>query len=128
MLGPFAPYGHGSIVPFIEAVTRHITMVLEKFQTQNIKAFVPKRDAVAELKQHRELFLKRTIWNAPCSTWYKLGPNGENIMMWPGSRLHSFNIILNPRWEVSRVCPLAQDWYFLTSRVSSYLLTGYTGL
>jgi hypothetical protein len=26
------------------------------------------------------------------------------IMMWPGSRLHFFEAIANPRWEVSR-CP-----------------------
>jgi hypothetical protein len=100
ILGPFAPYGHGSIIQVIEATTRHVALVLEKFQTQNIKSLVPKKEAVIELKQHRELYLKRTIWNAPCSTWFKLGPSGENIMMWPGSRLHSFDILLKPRWEV----------------------------
>lgn len=102
VVGPFGPYGHGSIIPAIEAITRHVALVLEKVQTQNIKSLVPKKEAVLEFKQHRELYLKRTIWDAPCSSWFKLGPHGENIMMWPGSRLHCFDILLNPRWEVRK--------------------------
>jgi hypothetical protein len=107
IVGPFGPYGHGSIIPAMEAITRNVALVLEKFQKQNIKSVVPKKEAVAAFKQHRELYLQRTIWNAPCSAWFKLGPNGENIMMWPGSRLHTMEVLLNTRWEVRSI------WIFL---------------
>lgn len=84
----------------MEAITRNVALTLEKFQKQNIKSVVPKKEAVADFKRHRELYLQRTIWNAPCRSWFKLGPDNENIMMWPGSRLHSMEVMLNPRWEV----------------------------
>jgi hypothetical protein len=100
MLGPFAPYGHGSVIPAIEVIARNIAMFLHKFQTQNIKTVVPKKEAVAEFRQHHHLFMKRTVWNAPCTSWFKLGADGDTVLMWPGSRLHCFEVLLNPRWEV----------------------------
>ncbi|KAI1474598.1 putative dimethylaniline monooxygenase [Daldinia eschscholtzii] len=121
VVGPFGPYGHGSIIPAMEALTRHVALVLEKFQTQNIKSLMPKKEAVAEFRQHQELYMKRTIWNAPCRSWFKLGPQGEHIMMWPGSRLHSFDILLNPRWE-------DYDWEYLLGNRYSYWGNGFTTL
>ncbi|KAI2781061.1 hypothetical protein F4815DRAFT_444607 [Daldinia loculata] len=117
--GPFGPYGHGSIIPAMEAITRHVALVLEKFQTQDIKSLAPKKQAVAEFRQHQELYMKRAIWDAPCRSWFKLGPRGEHIMMWPGSRLHSFDILLNPRWE-------DYDWEYLHRNRYSYWGNGFT--
>ncbi|KAI1807182.1 hypothetical protein F4811DRAFT_550137 [Daldinia bambusicola] len=97
VVGPFSPYGQGSIIPAMEALIRHAALVLEKFQTQNIKSLVPKKEAVAEFRQHQELYMKRTIWNAPCRSWFKLDLRGEHIVMWLGNCLHSFDILLNPR-------------------------------
>ncbi|RYC60707.1 hypothetical protein CHU98_g5505 [Xylaria longipes] len=113
MVGPFAPYGHGSIIPAIEVITRNIVMTLEKFQTQNIKSIMPKREAVADFREHRDIFMKKTVWDAPCNSWFKLGPKGETVMMWPGSRLHCFGIMLNPRWE-------DYDWEYLMGNRFSY--------
>lgn len=101
ILGPFGPYGHGSVIPAVEAITRHIELVLRKFQREGIKSLDPKQEAVEDFKKHRQLFLKRTVWDAPCRAWFKLGKDHDNIMMWPGTRLHFFDILLNPRWEVS---------------------------
>lgn len=100
MLGPFAPYGHGSVLPAMEVIARNIAMTLEKFQTQNIKSLVPKKEAVADFREHRNLYMKKTVWDDPCSAWFKLGPQGETVLMWPGSRLHCFDVLLHPRWEV----------------------------
>ncbi|KAH7323173.1 hypothetical protein B0I35DRAFT_194105 [Stachybotrys elegans] len=119
ILGPYAPHGHGSVVPFIEAATRNIAMVLEKFQTQNIKSLAPKKEAADDWKEHRQEFMKRTIWSAPCRTWFKLGPKGDDVMMWPGSRLHSFHAMLNPRWE-------DYNWEYLGRNRFSYFGNGFT--
>ncbi|KAI1771744.1 hypothetical protein F4818DRAFT_202668 [Hypoxylon cercidicola] len=119
MLGPFAPYGHGSVIPAIEVITRYISMALEKFQTQNIRSLVPKKEAVADFREHRDLYMKKTVWDAPCSSWFKLGPKGETVMMWPGSRLHCFNALWNPRWE-------DYDWEYLMSNRFSYWGNGFT--
>ncbi|KAI1119037.1 hypothetical protein F5Y14DRAFT_460386 [Nemania sp. NC0429] len=119
MLGPFAPYGHGSVIPAMEVIARNIAMTLEKFQTQNIRSLVPKKEAVADFREHRNLYMKRTIWNGPCTAWFKLGPNGETVLMWPGSRLHCFDILLNPRWE-------DYDWEYLMGNRFSYWGNGFT--
>jgi hypothetical protein len=100
ILGPFGPYGHGSVIPAVEAITRYIEIVLRKFQIENIKSLVPKKEAVVDFRHHRELYLKRTVWDAHCRSWFKLGANGDAIMMWPGTRLHFFDVLLHPRWEV----------------------------
>ncbi|KAH8203068.1 hypothetical protein TruAng_002796 [Truncatella angustata] len=119
MLGPFAPYGHGSVIPAIEVITRNIATFLHKFQTQNIKTVMPKKEAMADFRQHRDLFMKKTVWDAPCTSWFKLGPNGDTVMMWPGSRLHCFDVLLNPRWE-------DYDWEYLMGNRFSYWGNGFT--
>ena len=119
VIGPFGPYGHGSIIPAMEALTRHTALVIEKIQKQNIKSVQPKWEAVEEFKAHRVEYLKRTIWAAPCSAWFKLGPKGENIMMWPGSRLHTMEVLLNPRWE-------DYDYEYLYKNRYSYWGNGFT--
>jgi hypothetical protein len=98
--GPFGPYGHGSILPVIEIITRHVEKIITKFQQEDIKTFVPRQKAVDEFKRHRELFLKRTAWSSPCRSWFKGGKVDGPIMMWPGSRLHFFRAMEIPRWEV----------------------------
>ncbi|KAF2771591.1 putative dimethylaniline monooxygenase [Teratosphaeria nubilosa] len=97
--GPFGPYGHGSILPVIEIITRYIEKFIVKMQTQNIMAFEPKQEAVDDFKRHRELFLLRTAWSSPCRSWFKGGTVDGPIMMWPGSRLHFFEALKDPRFE-----------------------------
>lgn len=100
MLGPFGPYGHGSVIPAIEVTTRYIEKVVKKIQTEGIKSLTPKKEAVEDFKKHRELFLKRTVWDSPCRSWFKGGKIDGPIMMWPGNRLHFFKVLESPRWEV----------------------------
>lgn len=101
MLGPFGPYGHGSVLPAIEVTTRYIEMVINKMQEEGIKSLYPKVNAVQDFKRHRELFLSRTVWDSPCRSWFKGGKIDGPIMMWPGNRLHFFKVLESPRWEVS---------------------------
>lgn len=99
--GPFGPYGHGSILPVIEIISRYVEKFITKLQVQNVKSFWPKQEAVDDFKRHRELFLKRTAWSPPCRSWFKAGTVNGPILMWPGSRLHFFEAISDPRFEVS---------------------------
>ncbi|KAK7756877.1 hypothetical protein SLS62_000893 [Diatrype stigma] len=141
LLGPFAPYGHGSVIPAIEILTRNIAMCLQKFQTQNIKTMAPKKEAMADFREHRDLFMKKTVFVSPCTSWYKLGPKGETVLMWPGSRLHSVDILMNPRWEVGEqneplppFCTLGKaliklqdyDWEYLMGNRFSYWGNGFS--
>jgi hypothetical protein len=78
-------------------------------QTEDIKSFMPKQEAVDDFKRHRELFLKRTAWSSPCRSWFKGGTVDGPIMMWPGSRIHFFDAMANPRWEVRLQCSLKEN-------------------
>jgi hypothetical protein len=98
--GPFGPYGHGSILPVIEIITRYVEKCIAKLQREDLKSLMPKQEAVDDFKRHRELFLKRTAWNSPCRSWFKGGRVDGPILMWPGSRLHFFEAVRYPRWEV----------------------------
>jgi hypothetical protein len=98
--GPFGPYGHGSILPIIEIITRYIEKFLTKLARENIKSFHPKQEAVDDFRCHRELFLLRTAWSSPCRSWFKGGTVDGPILMWPGSRLHFFEALAEPRFEV----------------------------
>ncbi len=104
--GPFGPYGHGSILPVIEIISRYVEKFIHKLQRQNIKSFFPKKEAVDDFKRHRELFLLRTAWSSPCRSWFKGGTVDGPIMMWPGSRIHFFEALSDPRFEVHAIAIL----------------------
>ncbi|KAI1400682.1 putative dimethylaniline monooxygenase [Hypoxylon fuscum] len=97
--GPFGPYGHGSFLPITEHLGRHFIKILDKMSSEGVASFEPKEEAVADFIQHRRQFLPRTAWSSPCRSWFKGGTVDGEIMMWPGSRIHFFETMENPRWE-----------------------------
>ncbi|KAK9422621.1 putative Sterigmatocystin biosynthesis monooxygenase stcW [Seiridium unicorne] len=97
--GPFGPYGHGSILPITELLGRHFIKILDKMSSEGVNSFEPKEAAVADFAQHRRQFLSRTAWSSPCRSWFKGGTVDGEVMMWPGSRIHFFETMENPRWE-----------------------------
>jgi hypothetical protein len=68
--GPFGPYAHGSALPVAECYTHHFLAMIEKMQVENIKSFSPSAQATKDFCEHHDLFMRRTIWHAPCSAWY----------------------------------------------------------
>ncbi|KAH8821874.1 hypothetical protein F5884DRAFT_769293 [Xylogone sp. PMI_703] len=47
--------------------------MLKKMQTQAIKSFMPRREAVHDFNQHIAESMNRTILSAGCRGWYKDG-------------------------------------------------------
>lgn len=78
--------------------------LIDRFQTHNIKAFAPKKEAVDDFIAHKDFFMQRTVWNDPCRSWYKAsGPTGKVTALWPGSTLHYMEALQDVRledWEV----------------------------
>lgn len=97
--GPYGPLGHGSFTPLIEAWTRYMLAALTKAQTEHIKSLTPRPDAARAFRQHADLFLQRTAWTQPCSSWFKQGATHGQAAVWPGSRLHFLEALRCPRWE-----------------------------
>ncbi|KAL1627811.1 hypothetical protein SLS54_002077 [Diplodia seriata] len=97
--GPYGPLGHGSFMPLIEAWTRYMLAAVAKAQAEGIKALAPRADAARQFRQHADLFLRRTAWTQPCSSWFKQGRKDGQAAVYPGSRLHFLELMRAPRYE-----------------------------
>lgn len=97
--GPYGPLGHGSFLPLIERWTSYIFSVLQKVQIEHIKSVTPKLGPAKAFKQHADLFLQRTAWTSPCRSWFKQGRQDGQAAIYPGSRVHFFELLKGPRWE-----------------------------
>ncbi|KAK5065111.1 hypothetical protein LTR84_000947 [Exophiala bonariae] len=98
-VGPYGPLGHGSFIPIIELVTRHILTIVKKMQKENIKSMAPKRDISESFAEHADLFLQRTAWSGVCRSWFKQGRLDGKPAVFPGSRLVYMDLLKEPRFE-----------------------------
>ncbi|KAK5170357.1 uncharacterized protein LTR77_004944 [Saxophila tyrrhenica] len=97
--GPYGPLGHGSFMPLIEQWTKYMFDAISKAQIENIKSFTPRLDLSNQFRQHADLFLKRTAWTSPCSSWFKQGKTDGQAVIYPGSRLSFLHLLDRPRYE-----------------------------
>lgn len=99
MGGPYGPLGHGSFLPILETLAQYILQVIDKMQLDRIKALTPKPEAIAQFKEHADLYLQRTAWVSGCSSWFKQGQVDGPLPMFPGSRLTYLDLLSSPRFE-----------------------------
>jgi hypothetical protein len=98
-IGPYGPFGHGSLVPLIETLANNFIQCISKIQKERIKSLTPKISMVAALKEHADLFLQRTAWSDGCRSWFKQGRADGPLTMWPGSRIMYIEMMENARFE-----------------------------
>ncbi|KAH0835158.1 hypothetical protein AYO21_10319 [Fonsecaea monophora] len=98
-LGPNSPLSHGSALPSIEHLTKYLFQLIYKVQTQNYKAVEPLEEAVDDFIEHADKFMERTVWAGKCRSWMKGGKKDSPPLTHPGSRLHWFQMLQEPRWE-----------------------------
>jgi len=113
--GPFGPVAHGSFFPLIEGYTNYAITLITKLQTERCLSVRPKMQPCIDLREHAELFLKRTAWTGPCSSWFKNGKVDGLPLLWPGSRCSFIKLIENVRWEDWEIekCKDGNMWSFL---------------
>jgi hypothetical protein len=100
LVGPNSPASHSSLLPILEWYTRYMFQMIEKLQTENIKAYEPKKEVVRELHNHTHELMKRLAWSSACSSWFKnKKTHGPVTAIYPGSRLHFFEMLKNVRYE-----------------------------
>jgi cation diffusion facilitator CzcD-associated flavoprotein CzcO len=121
LIGPNGPASHSSILPILEWYTRYVFQVIEKIQTERIKSIEPKASAVKDLYNHTHELMKRLVWSSACRSWFKNGKtHGPVTAIYPGSRLHFFEIMKNVRWEDYEIDYLGDGNRF------SFMGNGYT--
>lgn len=119
-LGPSAPIGHGSVLPITEHASKYILHMIRKCQTQDIKSVVISQEAVDDFNEHIQVFMKRTAWSTHCRSWFKNGTvDGPIVALHPGSRVHWFHMLDEPRYE---------DYIWRRARANrfSYLGNGFS--
>ncbi|OQV02175.1 hypothetical protein CLAIMM_07414 isoform 2 [Cladophialophora immunda] len=119
--GPNGPASHGSVLPILEWHTRYVFKVISYMQAKSIKSVVPTAQAVTDFFVHTQELLKRTAWSSACRSWFKNGKtHGPVTAIWPGSRLHYFETLKEPRFEDFEIQYLGDGNRF------TYLGNGYT--
>ncbi|KIW29741.1 uncharacterized protein PV07_05530 [Cladophialophora immunda] len=96
-IGPYSAT-NGSLLPPIEHGCKYMLKIIEKCQMEHIRSIAPKADVTAEFREHSDLFLKRTVWNQKCRSWYKGGTIDGLPRLYPASRAH-FVETMQPRYE-----------------------------
>ncbi|KAG6908883.1 hypothetical protein DXG01_002861 [Tephrocybe rancida] len=119
VIGPNSPIGNGPVLSFIGARTQsvvsedlltchglleaqidYILKFVNRWQTENIRSFSPKREAVEDFIAHKDQFMKGTVWEHDCRSWYKANSvSGKVSALWCGSTLHYMEAIGEPRYD-----------------------------
>ncbi|KAJ5103487.1 hypothetical protein N7532_004016 [Penicillium argentinense] len=71
----------------------------QKEYTQHIRRMTPKGSVIQDFMEHALVYLPRTCWADPCTSWFKQGRSDGPTVMWPGSRLAFSEAVKSPRWE-----------------------------
>jgi hypothetical protein len=85
----------------IEQFADYICQVVTKMQVEKIKTVTPRLKPAKQFQEHHDLFVQRTAWTQPCTSWFKQGQpeNNSLLTMYPGSRVHFFELLKTPRYE-----------------------------
>ncbi|KAF9057792.1 hypothetical protein BJ165DRAFT_77572 [Panaeolus papilionaceus] len=118
LVGPGSPLATGPAMYPMELHADYILKMVDRYQTESIHSMVPKPEAVEDFVAQRDQFLKGTIWDDSCHSWYKSGKARKLAALWPGSGLHFVTVMSEPRYE---------DWdYQYNGNRFAYFGNGYS--
>lgn len=105
-------------MPTLEHYTKYLLRLIHKMQTQNYKAVEPREETITDFIEHSDTFMKCTVWSEKCRSWLKAGTVDGPPLSHPGSRLHWFAMLQEPRWEDWK-------WTLIGKNSFSYLGNGF---
>ncbi|KAK5327274.1 hypothetical protein LTR93_002658 [Exophiala xenobiotica] len=118
--GPGAPGSHGPFFAIVEWLIRYTMKTLRKMQKENIKSLEPTAEAAQDYYNWCHTMFKRLVYSQPCASWYKNGnKNGPVTAQYPGSRLHWYELLDEPRYEDFRIT-------YMSNNKFQFLGNGYT--
>jgi len=98
--GPLLSSFNGEFLVGQEKIMDHILKFILKMQRERYKAVVVKERCVNNMMAFADHYLKRTVHQQDCSSWYKGGTkDGKIRAIWCGTSLHLMEAMRNPRWE-----------------------------
>jgi len=84
LYGPNTNLGHNSIIFMIEQQLRYIVGLLKKMRKLGLVALEPRPEAQASYNEWVQEQMKKRVWVADCSSWYK-NDSGKVVNNWPTS-------------------------------------------
>jgi cation diffusion facilitator CzcD-associated flavoprotein CzcO len=116
----------GTSLPAHEMCIEYILQCAKKIQTDNIRAMEVKVEPINQLYEHIDAWHQRSVWNAPCKSWYKNNIHGGKLWIWGGSALHYLKTLREVRFEHYDVRYRSGNmWEFLgNGRVEAEWLAG----
>lgn len=71
---------------------------VDRWQTENICSFSPKKEVVDDFVEHVDKYMQCTVWTEDCRSLYKNGTKEGRVMaLWPGNSLHFMEVMEYPR-------------------------------
>ncbi len=87
-----------------EAQADYMLKLCNRWQVENIASFHPTKEAVEEFTAHTDQFMRKTVWDQDCRSWFKNhSVTARNTVLWPGSTLHYLEAMSAVRYD---------DWNF----------------
>ncbi|KAE8338797.1 hypothetical protein BDV24DRAFT_165930 [Aspergillus arachidicola] len=99
LLGPNSPLGNSPLLICIEAQGHYIAKFLNRWQKEDTCTFEPKLEAVDDFMERKDSFMKSTIWENDCRSWFKNANTGKVSGLWPGSGLSYIEALAVQRFE-----------------------------
>ncbi|KAH8811635.1 flavin-binding monooxygenase-like protein [Xylogone sp. PMI_703] len=98
-IGPTWPVENGSVIGPLGQVANYAVKMIKKMQAEFIDSFEPKQDVTDAFNEHTQELLKQTVWTDDCRAWYRNNETGRVNAVYPGSSLHYYKLVENPRYE-----------------------------
>ncbi|KAB8224678.1 FAD/NAD(P)-binding domain-containing protein [Aspergillus novoparasiticus] len=98
LLGPKSPLANSPLLICIEAQGHYIAKFLKGWQKEDTCTFEPKLEAVDDFME-QDSFMKSTIWENDCQSWFKNANTGKVSGLWPGSGLSYIEALAVQRFE-----------------------------
>jgi cation diffusion facilitator CzcD-associated flavoprotein CzcO len=81
LYGPNTNLGHGSILFMLECQANYILGCIRLMRGRGLKTLEARAEATAKFNTNLRREMKRTVWEAGCSSWYK-APDGTILNNW----------------------------------------------
>jgi len=103
----------------ITAYVNYIVQMINHMQLEDIKSVTPRAEVIEQYAEHTELFTDRTVWNAPCRSWFKGNKVDGRILLHPGSRNQFLELMSRPRLQ-------DYDYVYKSKNMWSWLGNGFS--
>lgn len=97
LLGPNVATGHTSVIFSNEVQTSLITQLMKPVLQNKIKTYEVTEDALKDYNGWIQKRLETSVW-MECNSFYRVGMNGKNTVIFPGPAALFWYIARKPTW------------------------------